>query len=170
MKLAKCAVSYEGIKTLVAFSKTISNGAFAIYSEYARLISMLVITDKINEIQKKNIILNLEIIADNCLNIKKVSNKVDEVASAYLEIIKNDLQVSYDKSYAVKKHIEFAPKGAMTISSDEELKRKYALKWVKRRKEIRNAAKELGKSEEEIIQLLQKEELKLRTEFGFDKG
>ena len=71
MKLAKCAVSYEGIKTLVAFSKTISNSAFAIYSEYARLLSMLVITDKINEIQKKNIILNLEIIADNCLNIKK---------------------------------------------------------------------------------------------------
>ena len=70
----------------------------------------------------------------------------------------------------MKKHIEFAQKRAMTISSDEELKRKYALKWVKRRKEIRNAAKELGKSEEEIIQLLQKEELKLRTEFGFDKG
>lgn len=167
--MAKYAVNYDGVKSLYNFSKTISNSSFAIYSEYARLLSMLVVTDKINEIQKKNIILNLEIIADNCLNIKNVSNKVDEVASAYLEIVKNDLQVSYDKPYAVKKHIEFAQKGAMTITSDEELKRKYALKWVKRRKEIRNAAKELGKSEEEIIRLLQKEELKLRAEFGFDK-
>lgn len=43
----------------------------------------------------------------------------------------------------------------MTITSDDELRRKYVLKLLKRRKEI--------------IQLLQKEELELRAEFGFYK-
>lgn len=107
----------------------------------------------------------MKIITDNCLNIKKISDKVDEVASAYFEIIINDFQVSN----AAKRHMEFAQKEAMTITSDDELKRKYALKRLKRRKEIMNIAKEIGKSEEEIIQLLRKEELELRAEFGFNK-
>ena len=48
--MAKYVVNYDGVKSLYHFSKAISNSSFAICSEYARLLSMLVVTDKINEI------------------------------------------------------------------------------------------------------------------------
>ncbi len=60
--------------------------------------------------------------------------------------------------------------GAVVTTEDEEATRKYALKWMKRRKEVKNEAKEAGKSEEEIKVLLQKAEQELRAELGFDSA
>ena len=65
---------------------------------------------------------------------------------------------------------EWEKNGTVVSTEDEEAKRKYALKWVKRRKEVTNEAKEAGKSEEEIKALLQKAELELRAELGFESS
>ena len=66
-----------------------------------------------------------------------------------------------------QKRKEWENSGTVVTTEDEELKRQYALKWVKRRKEIIKSAKEEGKTENDIKEILQKAELELRKELGF---
>lgn len=61
---------------------------------------------------------------------------------------------------------EFVEKGAVASTDTEKAKQKYAMVWIKHRREVKNAAQAAGKTEEEIKELLLEEERKLRIEYG----
>lgn len=60
----------------------------------------------------------------------------------------------------------FAANGAVVTSDDEEVRRKYAIAWLKRKNALKKELRAAGKSEDEIEALLPNEELKFREEQG----
>lgn len=61
---------------------------------------------------------------------------------------------------------EFVENGAVVSTDAEQAKQKYAMAWVKHRREVIKAAQADEKSEDEVKELLSEAERKLRMEYG----
>lgn len=95
------------------------------------------------------------------IGMERIFMDFDFVDGTATSVIPQEAQISQQRK-------EWAQKGALISSDDQEAKRQYALKWIQKRREVTNEAKEAGKTEEEIKQILQEAELKFRAEMGYE--
>lgn len=91
----------------------------------------------------------------------ELSIKVQEVSSAYEDIINNDPFLKKDKRDIVPASNNYS----CASSLEEENKRKYALAWIRRKKAITKMCLESGKTEDELKNILLEEEKRMRSEF-----
>ena len=159
--MPKYAVNTIGIKALSSTSLTIRCGVSSIGDALSRVQCILDSNQTAFESYKDSLESVINDIHTTLKEASELSIKVQEVSSAYENIINNDAFLKKDKRDVVSASYNYS----CTSSFEEEDKRKYALAWMKRKKAITKTYLESGKTEDELKDILLEEEKRMRSEF-----